>query len=136
MNRYFLAATLTVALVTPALARVNSRVAHVFKDLITGVCEVEERETESVPTVGFKDLGGYASRDFAKKALANMPECSKAQPEGPEGPEGPRQKRELRAAEEECQKEVEKSTASLKALFSGSTDYFACMKARGYDVKK
>lgn len=133
MNRYFLAATLTVALVTPALARVNNKVAHVFKDLITGVCEVEERETESVPTVGFKDLGGYASRDFAKKALANMPECSKAQPEGPEGP---REKRELKAAEEECQKEVEKSTASLKALFSGSTDYFACMKARGYDVKK
>ena len=133
MNRYFLAATLTVALVTPALARVNSRVAHVFKDLITGVCEVEERETESVPTVGFKDLGGYASQDFAKKARANMPECSKAQPEGPEGP---REERELKAAEAECQKEVEKSTASLKALFSVSTDYFACMKARGYDVKK
>ena len=66
MKKYLIAAALTAAFVTPALAEQF----YVVFDPASKKCEA----MHEIPT-GMKSMGTYASMEEAKKAMGTMKEC-------------------------------------------------------------
>ena len=66
MRKYLIAAALTAAFVTPALAEQF----YVVFDPASKKCEA----MHNIPD-GMKSMGKYGSMDEAKKAMASMKEC-------------------------------------------------------------
>lgn len=68
MKKYLVAAILTAAFVTPALAEDF----YVAADLASGKCEVMNTKPDLKK---YKMMGHYTSKDAASSAMANMTDC-------------------------------------------------------------